>query len=970
MFCAKCGKQLDDSLKFCTACGAKVRVKSENVESTTEVATESTTIQESNKTAVENAVSEADTIENDGAVEKVAPSSNESPSISEMETSVIQTVSSPNDISADATTVLPASALEPTTTTPSYETQYVPNAYVAPQPTATYVQPVTAQAVNPVVAQISPAAKRRGYKKAIAISSVAAVVVVAAVGVLFALGVFNPATPIDAESFPNDIIRGAVLDQLDEDGDGRLSSEEANEVTALVYTSEGAKFVTGGEEVDVSRVREEISKDAEAYSSAIGGAATSDGTAQSGDGATNNASTQPNTSASNANNASNESSIGMGTVTTIKGIDMFPNIKTLIASDSKLYSIDISELPQIEYVDLRGNEDLSELDLSNNPNIKVLFCDPDTKLTGLEEAGLYYTDLITGMSFSKSYPQPIEVEYDSHARPIKANGYKFTYDESGRLIKEESEDLGNGTWYSEFAYGENGLPTKASRFTPLDVDANTFEYAYGYNDRGELSQFASGNGESKSGRSVSATFKDAGVFAYVDGKLTSYQATDRAILFKMNDSGMFNQAISGTDSSQISIQCSYDPSGSMSLYHETSASLEGDVGNAEYKTEYSAEGTPIKTTTKSGYTVTYKCNTDGYITEINWSNGDFYMAGQKGRISYVKRVGRLTDRASERFVPTIMPIISQDWVLNDYNMFGPEDWFCTTATDAPVTVMVIDPRKVVEVQTGLFPNMLYNPNEVALAAYDREHWTDGLNLSGEQPITSDGVSKLLEKAAKTALPVPAQTFLDDKVYGPVIQQYISAIKEARTGNNNSSNKYNMIPELVYMSVDAASYSYDEYENLLKVIDAALVDLNSDGINELAITLPSQFKYSETEDDTNSDVLAVYAQKDGKAELVASGGDKYFCWIASTGDVVTYISTASYYADMTLFSWNGSESVKSGGIGYVETESDSSKYVLTILESNGSKKTETVSRNKALSKMDEYWKKYKRTKLNWTPIPIS
>lgn len=960
MFCAKCGKQLDDNLKFCTACGAKVRVKTENVESTTEAATESTTVQDSNETAVENAVSEADAIENNPAVENVAPSPNESPSISEMETSVIQPVDSPNEISADANAVLPNSAFEPATTTPSYETQYVPNAYVAPQPTATYVQPITAQVVNPAVAQTSPAAKRRGHRKAIAISSVAALVVVAAVGVLFALSVFNPATPIDAESFPNDIIRGAVLDQLDEDGDGRLSSEEANEVTALVYTSEGAKFVTGGEEVDVSRVREEIAKDVEASGSAIGGAATSEGTAQSGDGAANKASTQSNASASNANNASNESSIGMGTVTTIKDVDMFPNIKTLVASDSKLNNVDISELPQLEYVDLRGNEGLSELDLSNNPNIKVLFCDPDTKLTGLEEAGLYYTDLITGMSFSKSYPQPIEVEYDSHARPIKANGYKLTYDENGRLIKMNTED--DGSWYTQYSYGNNGLLATAAISAPLSEGEMTHEFAYGYDSAGNLTQYATGRGKNNAGKSVSPEYERAGAFTYGEGKLNSYRSSTQSALFKMTSTNLIDQAITDNENSQTTDQCTYGNSGAMTNYVHTNIELDGSLYKTEYATEYSESGAPVKTTTNYGYGVKYKCNADGYIIEIAWDEGDYLMAGHTGKISYIKRVGRLEDRASERFVPVIKPCAFAPWPIEGIWLFGPENWFATSGTEPPVTIMFMGPSRVTEFQTGLFPNMLYNPNEVTLAAYDRQHWIDGLNLSGDQPITADGVSKLLEKAAKTALPVPAQTFIDDKVYGPVIQQYISAVKDANNISLSSyldnMDKYKLIPDSAYVAIGESA----EYEDL-KVIDSAFTDLDSDGINELVITLPNYIDYI----DKGDNALAVYAQKDGKPELIKSGGERLQCWITTNDEIVTF-GGAARYGNFEIFKWDGSQTVKVGGYEYDGLgESD---FKVTTFESDGTKNTKRLSESAYFKMLDKYEEANKRAKLNWTLIPIS
>lgn len=993
MFCTKCGNQLEDGLNFCTACGAKVPVKEASINNAIEdpahvetTAAEKPKVSE-NESAEDAVADEPNVIETateepvaveavedfaaqmedsaasvEGSVVLAEGStlvSDDSEDLSQIETTVMQPIYAPD--LTDVATILPESALEPSTEAPAFaHVQADEYRYVATQPTAAFVSPYVSEGAYPTAGARSSANDRRSHKTAIAISSVAAVAVIGAIGVMFSLGVFKQDTPIDAKSFPNDIIRGAVIEQLDLDGDGLLSDEEAKEVTALVYTPKGAKFVTGGKEVDVSQIRDEIAKEHEGSQA---GATSIDPDA--------NVDSDIGQSAySGSVDSHGGEAKSNGSVTNIEAIEVFSNIKTLVATDSNLTSIDLGKWPLLEYVDLRGNPDLKGFDLASNPNIKVLFCDEDTNITGLDEAGLYYTDLITGMSFSRSYLKNIEVEYDTHARPIKVNGYKFSYDENGRPVKEEQTDVDQGAWYAEYTYGSNGLPSTASSFTPLDPSQVTYEYAYGYDGQGQLTQFASGQGKNKSGKSSAASYDNAGEFSYSDGKVVSYKSQKYSVVFEMNSSNMLEQSVSEDDSSQVSVSCSYDDAGAMTSYYKEDASIDGALSHSSYKTDYSASGAPIKTTSKSGDTVTYNCNSDGYITQIDWGNGEYYMSGVTGKISYVKRVGSLSDRESERFVPVIRPCIFEDWVIGNSALFECENWFYTTGDTPPVTVMVMDPRKVVERQMGLLSNMLCNQNELTLAAYDREHWTEGLNLSGDQSIESDGVSKLLEKASKKVYPATAQTILDDEAYGPVIQQYFDVIKAARTSTINDTSKYDdVIPGRALDQIFISQIGFEGEGNNIDVLDVSLFDMNSDGVNELAVTLPHKnyFGGPGGEDDDDIGVLGVYAQKDGEAHLIAGGGDKLYCWVTTDGNVITHIGGFDGTV-ISVYSWDGNNVVEDCGIGY--DVADDGKWKLTTTSSNGSMKTETLSSSALDSKMKKFWAPYKHARLNWTPIPVS
>lgn len=271
MFCTKCGRQLDDGLKFCTACGNPVPVPEKKQDVEAEMKPEA-------EVAEMETVIEAESAEPEKADEPKAQKAPDETAVIDTpaeeaveaeETAVMEPV---EVVDADAETVeekksfdLPDSALEPSTPEPARD---VPSTSVALDETAVMPAVVVADGGSGGTDDSSdfsggkmppdPSPKKTRRKAVIGICSAAAAVIIAAIGVLVVLDPFNPNTPIDSDSFPNDIIRDAVLNQLDEDGDGRLSDKEAQLVTALVYTPDGAEFVTEGNEVDVQTIRESI----------------------------------------------------------------------------------------------------------------------------------------------------------------------------------------------------------------------------------------------------------------------------------------------------------------------------------------------------------------------------------------------------------------------------------------------------------------------------------------------------------------------------------------------------------------------------------------------------------------------------------------------------------------------------------------------------------------------------------------
>lgn len=979
MFCTKCGKQLDDGLKFCTACGAPVMTskkpeveagKAESAGAMEAEAGEHVAAAGEARTAGKRAEAEARASDETAVLQPAEePASAEPAGIGDGGVDAEAPTEKPFD--------LPDSALEPKTPEPApgdggpvgRETQ-------AMAPVGKDDEAGSVNEGDDATGSGEPSPKQR-RNRIVAISSAAAVVVAAAVAVLLVLDPFNPNTPIDSDAFPNDVIRSAVTSQLDADGDGRLSDEEAALVTALVFTPDGAEFVTEGNEVDVQAIRDGIAADTGDGAGEVGAASgQADGADAAGQDGNQDAGSQG-AGADDAKEGGNQGEGGQSPSMPAIGDELSPfaNLKTLVATGCDLTEVDLSAMPLLEYVDLRDNPGLVTFDLAGNERIKVLFCDEGTDITGLGEAGLYYTDLVTSMQVSGgSQSSTIQVDYDTHARPVAANGVAYAYDDQGRLSHAEQAGVGEGAWYEDYSYGPNGLLANASAFWALDVGAKVNEYAYGYDGDGRLTQFALGSSEKGSD---AKTFTQAGAFAYLDAGLGAFKDTDSATAFSMGDNGLMAAVCEGDASSQTMLSCTYGSSGALSSYASSYASLSGDTAVSNHVTEYSEAGLPVSSTVPDGtgsMQVSYECNADGYINAITWGGGDAYMAGSTGKLSYVKRVGALADRAAERYVPVVRPAL---YVTDLFDMQGwspLQNWFSSTGSELPITMLMEGPMSKAAEQLGTKSTMLMNPNELELFEYDREHWADGLALSGEQAIEAAGVSELLAKAAATPLPVPAQTFLNDPVYGEVVKQYVAAQKKANalggSISSDSLDEYADIPPSVRMLMGMnATYS----KTKVNVLDFAYVDLDGNGSNELAVTLPSYVQYAMKAADGGSDVnvVAVYGQVDGKPQLIACGAERVQCWVTPDGHAVTY-GGAAMYANIMVYAWSGTKAEVVGGLDYMTSAGDGTagSFELTTYGADGSERASVVDYDAVMEQLDAIMDANPYAQLAWTPIPMS
>ena len=78
-------------------------------------------------------------------------------------------------------------------------------------------------------------------------------------------------------------------------------------------------------------------------------------------------------------------------ITSLKGIEFFPNLKKLVCYNNQLTSLDVSQNTALEYLDCDDNQ-LTELDVSQNPALKYLNCSHNrlTSLDVSENPALWY----------------------------------------------------------------------------------------------------------------------------------------------------------------------------------------------------------------------------------------------------------------------------------------------------------------------------------------------------------------------------------------------------------------------------------------------------------------------------------------------------------------------------------------------------------------------------------------------------
>lgn len=623
-----------------------------------------------------------------------------------------------------------------------------------------------APSVQPVVSAGGRASKKRSRRQVAIVGGVVGVLALTAgaVAILFATGFFGPhGLAINEEAFPDEVIRAAVIAQVDTDGDGELSAEEQQAVTGFVAGDGRVSFVLNGEEVDPGAILGSAEGDsaedtADEGENATVGEDASEKTGALEEGSDSESDADDGTDSVEEGRdeaAEGQTETPWGT----EGFDAFPNLKTIVVRDAGLTELDLSVCPNVEYVDCRQNP-LASLNLAGNANLTTLFCDDNVPLEGLDEAGLYFTDLIASAQELDTATEEVNdvwvVEYDTFGRPIRVNTWRgaertYEYDEQGRLTGAQWD----ASDWEKYTYRDNGLLESCENFFTLDVDSkDTFRTAFGYDKDGRLAQTQMSHG-------------DQGViqrksFKYDDGRPSAClfengdaNGSERGT-FEFDESGRlvgarFYEEESGFQELSDDLIYEYDECGLL-VYGNATRLWDSEYGGTDRHGEYNEQGHPLWARIVPGnpqascVDFDYSCNIDGYVTRMHTYKPDYDRDIQL-EISYIKMVGSLEDRPARRFVPQFSVGFGIDGHRNGGSAFTMgQEWGQDTASSLDATVQEVGPVQMVYQTMGLMPRTLSNPNELRLAAYDAEHWTDGLRI--------DEASLLFEQQDLTADSAP------------------------------------------------------------------------------------------------------------------------------------------------------------------------------------------------------------------------
>ena len=161
-------------------------------------------------------------------------------------------------------------------------------------------------------------------------------------------GTDNPSSvAIDAAHFPDDVFRGYVSDEFDNDGDGMLSSTE----------------IDGIEELWVACNR----------------------------------------------------------ITSLKGLEFFPDLIKIYCYENQLTSLDVSQNKALEELDCYSNQ-LTDLDVSNNTKLTLLFCDSN-QLTSLDVSK---NTNLTSLAPCHNKLTSLDVSQNTALRELHCEGNRLT----------------------------------------------------------------------------------------------------------------------------------------------------------------------------------------------------------------------------------------------------------------------------------------------------------------------------------------------------------------------------------------------------------------------------------------------------------------------------------------------------------------------------------------------------------------
>ena len=354
----------------------------------------------------------------------------------------------------------------------------------------------------------APKAKRSPLPIVIAVVAVAAII--GGVAAYFTL--FSPYS-IDEKTFPDLSLRTAVQQQFDTDGDGKITRDEAKAVTKLSLAGSGVASLEGLQAFE------------------------------------------------------NLATLDLSGAAKLKQADFSKakNLTSLNVAQSGLESINLSALPKLESF-VAGGSALSEIDVSNNKNLKVLRVDDAVVVNGVEKTGVRPVYLMSEVTSTG-----VHGNYD-----VQGGGgdggdytYEFKYDNDANLasykqtIKYSSDSK---TYTSAVAYTYEKGRLVLGEYTATNTN-NTLKVEYndaGFMDRILATNKYTGTSSSSSSTTHSLTYNDSGALTETKSDYVGSSSSTSRYRYSYNDAGQLVQFDSIYNSSTNTANLSYDSAGQLS----------------------------------------------------------------------------------------------------------------------------------------------------------------------------------------------------------------------------------------------------------------------------------------------------------------------------------------------------------------------------------------------------------------------
>lgn len=355
-------------------------------------------------------------------------------------------------------------------------------------------------------AVVNPA---RSRKKWYAITASALVVLFAGLGIYLAF--FAPYA-LNEKNFPDAAVREALAAQLDSDGDGKITRDQAKEVTSLNLSQSGVAAVDGLKLL-------------------------------------------PNLRELDLSGCKNLEQIDTSQVQALEMLNV---------RDSALQEIDLSRLAKLQSLAAK-NTNIQEIDVSQCVNLIALSVEDEVQITGLDATNLREEWLLAGYTLEGQPGVSEGMARASGWLPSKVE-VEYSYDEQARLIKQVEEttiedNSSTTTTTQTYSYDDDA---KIATMTRRTNNSSYFvEEQSTYNDIGQRISKTSTSHYTDGGLSETLTTYQYDNVGHLTREESTYDEQINATDFIYNDSGQLTNMtrMYGSSESAWTTELSYDEAG-------------------------------------------------------------------------------------------------------------------------------------------------------------------------------------------------------------------------------------------------------------------------------------------------------------------------------------------------------------------------------------------------------------------------